>query len=1427
MTVTLPLRVAFYENFDVSSDYIEFAACDAFITLVFLGEVAATYRTLNVKISPVDSGGKGVDSSVSSPISSRNSAMTDSMRSAMSEDDNAGADENDAKQIFSRGFVLEILATLPLEYVALGLNLPQGQLVWFMMNRILRVIYLPTYFQDLTRWMEDRGTLKNVGMHRTWKLFSAMAIAGHWCACMFFLISKREAEKGVLVTWPEADGLYTVGDLMNSTEVGYSEGKYRVHYHATTVECYIRSLYWAYITMITTGFGDIVPLSINETIWCIISMYTGVVITTCAIANLQLLVTNMDAARTNFQLKMDALKMYMVYRRLPPALQNRITSFYDYQWDLLKGADEQEFLSELPKSLQQQVANYMSRDLLKSLPVLRKANNALLNALTDCVESNIYSPNDEILRPGEQLKGAILISRGEVEVFKGKNVEKKLQRFDRFAESSLFIRDVSKHLVKSKTFCEIFLLPTDDFQRIVEAQCDEAHLTQMKETAEKQAKQTNKANKMFGSAEDAVPMSGFKKHCHPNSEFRKRWGVIMFFAVIYYIFSISLSIMICVQDRTFQRNIAQLTVGYIVDCLFLVDLLFDSTFFMYIEEGLVVFDHERIRTNFFANHSLMREVVTGIPWDFLGLVIGQRYFNFLRVPKMFRITKLFKYLDGVEKIIVDSRIGLDQAGRRVFKLMFVMIAVCHWVGCMWHMIADLSMKVYGSEIKQGHWRGDSPQTNWRATDEADSLFDVKHDDLGGFAGYLRSVYWAIVGLSTVGYGDIVPQNIIETIFATVAILFGGLVLPAIVGGLAAYMGNLNQALNLHKKKMYKVRTFMRGTKFPQQLMDKVLRYYDYLWSRQGGVDEVEIMSELPGPLQQRVAMCVNGVALNTISFFENCDEGMQQYLVSVLNPRVFLPQDIIIQMGEVGKEMYLIERGHVIVSNENKKISYAQLHEGDYFGETCLLGATTRMATVYAVTYCDCFVLTKEDFNDVLNSYQDTERRELTEAVARSIQAKVNRNNAVKKNFAELPKCLQRTQNTKVDSEEGQQRVDARVRPDNNFRHAWNFLILIVCLYNAMAVPYRLCFIGDVFSMTYFLDWFLDFVFFFDVYLNMNEFSYVFQGELVTDKDRVRKHYFMGNFKNDFVTMFPLDMVALVFLGDPKKLVLCLAVTRIPKLVRLSRVMGTMSDLTKALEDTNISLSPIQLFKLISGVILIAHWSACGLHAFANYHHSEEECLDMEASNYTIEDYASGAAGEGWAEDPTFTNDKYAYCDWGRTWIQKQIGDNKLDSGGGLKMERYLRAFNWALPTLVVVVIGDVVPVTSSETLYAFSWMVLGVTINATIIGNVANIVANLETDSSEFVKKADDIKHFMHTHHVTQGLQDRVEAFMSYLWTAHNGATNEWGFIGEQGRGVNDGRSEATTVYYYSTITNNLLLVASLLAIPHPNPFGDSLPSL
>lgn len=156
-------------------------------------------------------------------------------------------------------------------------------------------------------------------------------------------------------------------------------------------------------------------------------------------------------------------------------------------------------------------------------------------------------------------------------------------------------------------------------------------------------------------------------------------------------------------------------------------------------------------------------------------------------------------------MLSELKVVVDLALYRVFKLNVLLLCICHVVGCLWFMTASVSREVGFS-------------MDWRRADESDELLFVSHHDFGGFAAYLRSVYWAIVGMSTVGtskielleimnyvddtnltffvrviegYGDIVPTNLLETTFATFTILFGGLVIPAVVGGLAAYISTFH------------------------------------------------------------------------------------------------------------------------------------------------------------------------------------------------------------------------------------------------------------------------------------------------------------------------------------------------------------------------------------------------------------------------------------------------------------------------------------------------------------------------------------------------------------------------------------------------------------------------------------------------------------
>ena len=674
--ISLPLRLAFVPYFCLGPDHAVFIILDALATAFLLWKALDMHvlrrARSEARVAPLIVTADGLLSKVSSK------GPKGSQR---------------CLSLLSAPFLFALLSAFPLEYVAMMFTSGGGggtstiPTNYLLLNRTLMLFDLPRHLSHISSLLEQAGILKNIGVHRAWKLFFAMALAGHWCGCGFFLVAKSQAVRGDPYTWPEEMGIYQHMSISSSnSQAGGGAGSVLMLVNAR--EAYVQSLYWAYITMITTGFGDIVPLSTAETVWCIFSMYVGVIITTLAIANLQLLVTNMDAALTNFQRKTERIKMYMAYRQLPTQLANRIVSFYDYQWDLLGGADEEQILGELPRSLQQRVANFMCRDLVASIPFLRKANNALLNALAESAEYNlnIYSPNDDILKPGERIKGTLLISRGEVEILRpvggskgtvnggGETiVERKLQSFDRFAEESLFVSRVCDRYVRAKTFCEVFLLPADDFQHIIASQCDDAHIAHMRETALALAKSSAKVNKMFGSGEDAVVLRGIKKHCLPTSTFRRLWSVLQLLGVVYYIWTLPLSMMHFFQpatgEGTFSDSATMLSFGYAVDVFFLVNLILTSNYFVYLEQGLVVFDSERIRQEFYRTHRIGLEVIAAVPLEALLLVPAlSSYCHFFRMNKLLRLAKIFRYTHYVERALADLKIGLNQSAARVFKL---------------------------------------------------------------------------------------------------------------------------------------------------------------------------------------------------------------------------------------------------------------------------------------------------------------------------------------------------------------------------------------------------------------------------------------------------------------------------------------------------------------------------------------------------------------------------------------------------------------------------------------------------------------------------------------------------------------------------------------------------------------------------------------
>ncbi|KAK4301991.1 hypothetical protein Pmani_025891 [Petrolisthes manimaculis] len=170
-----------------------------------------------------------------------------------------------------------------------------------------------------------------------------------------------------------------------------------------------------------------------------------------------------------------------------------------------------------------------------------------------------------------------------------------------------------------------------------------------------------------------------------------------------------------------------------------------------------------------------------------------------------------------------------------------------------------------------------------------------------------------------------------------------------------------------------VKTYMRLRRVPAHLQAKVIKWFDYLWLTQKCSDEERAVSCLPDKLKAEMAIHVHLDTLKRVEIFQNTEAGFLCELVLHLRPVLFSPGDYICRKGEVGKEMYIVNRGRLQVVADDGKTMLATLKAGSYFGEISILNMGTagnrRTASVRSVGYSDLFVLSKKDMWDVLKEY--------------------------------------------------------------------------------------------------------------------------------------------------------------------------------------------------------------------------------------------------------------------------------------------------------------------------------------------------------------------------------------------------------------------------------------------------------------------------
>ncbi|KFD58364.1 hypothetical protein M514_00590 [Trichuris suis] len=341
----------------------------------------------------------------------------------------------------STRFKLDSISILPTDvfYVFTGLTNPTARL-----NRLFK---FPIVLEFAER-TESRTSWPNA--FRLFTLISCILVIIHLNACLYFAVS-------------EAIGLGSDQWVYDNNSLTDSFSRR-----------YFYSFYWSTLTLTTIGETPY-PERDEEILFNTVDYLIGVLIFATLVGNIGSMITNMNAARTEFQSRMDSIKQFMESHKVDRDLQKRVITWFDYQWSRKINLGSDSALKTLPPKLRAEIAIHVHFSTLRKVTIFQDCEAGLLVELVLALQLQVFSPGDYICKKGDVGKEMYIVKEGKLDVVSddGSKVFATLSEGAVFGELSILNIAGNKNgnrrtaNIRSVGYSNLFALSKDDLWSVL------------------------------------------------------------------------------------------------------------------------------------------------------------------------------------------------------------------------------------------------------------------------------------------------------------------------------------------------------------------------------------------------------------------------------------------------------------------------------------------------------------------------------------------------------------------------------------------------------------------------------------------------------------------------------------------------------------------------------------------------------------------------------------------------------------------------------------------------------------------------------------------------------------------------------------------------------------------------------------------------